>query len=431
MPLFHRPRPRLRIDRGYVWGFSGQAFASATSLGLTLIAGRVLGPSGLGVVAIGFSGYLLVVSMQRSLVATPLVTETAALPVAARARSTSSGLAMVILLALAATVIFVAVSVIVGGSIGRGLLIFACWLLPAQLHDYWRTVLFRENRSHLAALNDGAWLVTMVAASVVALAVRNEWSVAAAWGLGAVCGATLGAVQLRIRPNGMRTAVTWWREKAASLGRWLVVQDGITYIAGYVMVVVLIKIVGTSAVGGLRAAQTLFAPYSLIAPAIGLAGLPAMARAVTRSTAPGRRLAWKLSGASMLLAVLYVATMLVVGGTLLRVFFGDRFTGYDNLVLPLGVWQIVAAPILGFVIFLKAERRGSGLVLSTVLDTLVSVTLVSIFATWYGLEGAAWGYAPGSLAAVITVAFLVAGRRSRREARTAAAGATGWPGSTP
>ncbi len=419
------------MDRGYVWGFSGQAFSSATSLGLTLIAGRALGPSGLGVVAIGFSGYLLVVSMQRSLVATPLVTETAALPLAARAQSTSSGLTMVILLGVGATGVFAALGVFVGGSIGRGVLIFACWLLPALLHDYWRAVLFRENRSHLAAVNDGAWLVTMLAASSVALSLRSEWAVASAWGMGAVCGAILGAVQLRIRPNGMRTAWKWWREKAAGLGRWLVIQDGLTYIAGYVMILLLIKIVGTSAVGGLRAAQTLFAPYSLIGPALALAGLPAMARALASSTTPARHLAWRLSLASTLLAVVYVAAMIVAGGTLLRLFFGDSFAVYDDLVVPLGVWQIVAAPILGFVIFLKAQRRGSGLVLSTVLDTLVSVTLVSLFASWYGLEGAAWGFAPGSLAALATVVFLVARGPTRREARTATAGAPGWPGPSP
>src|SRR5436190_21421006 len=149
-----------------------------------------------------------------------------------------------------------------------------------------------------------------------------------------------------------------------------------------------------------------------------------MARVLAGSTARARRLAWQLSLASTVLAVAYVAAMIVAGGTLLRLFFGDRFTVYDNLVLPLGVWQIVSAPILGFVIFLKAQRRGSGLVVSTVLDTLVSVALVTLFASWYGLEGAAWGYAPGSLAALLTVAFLVARGRTRRPTRTGTAAAT-------
>ena len=67
---------------GFTWGFVSQGFSSGTNFALTLIGARVLGPGGLGVIAIAYTTYLVVLSFQRALVTDPLVTRSASQPAA-------------------------------------------------------------------------------------------------------------------------------------------------------------------------------------------------------------------------------------------------------------------------------------------------------------------------------------------------------------
>ena len=61
---------RLRIvdRRNFAWGFASQGASSITNLGLSLLAGRLLGPSSLGAIFVGFSVYLLAMGFLRSLI---------------------------------------------------------------------------------------------------------------------------------------------------------------------------------------------------------------------------------------------------------------------------------------------------------------------------------------------------------------------------
>src|SRR5438132_14378480 len=71
---------RSRISRGrrgsnrigLGWGLVDQGFSSATNFGLSVLAGRLLGPGGLGTVFIGFAAYLLILEFQHSLLQDPL-----------------------------------------------------------------------------------------------------------------------------------------------------------------------------------------------------------------------------------------------------------------------------------------------------------------------------------------------------------------------
>ena len=50
---------KVRAGRKVAWGFGDQFFSSLTNFGLTIIAGRSLGPEALGVISIGFSAYVI------------------------------------------------------------------------------------------------------------------------------------------------------------------------------------------------------------------------------------------------------------------------------------------------------------------------------------------------------------------------------------
>ena len=69
-----------------VWGVADQGLSSATNFGLSFLAGRLLGPSGLGVIFLGFSAYLIAFSFVRALVIEPFVVSTAARSIGPSAR---------------------------------------------------------------------------------------------------------------------------------------------------------------------------------------------------------------------------------------------------------------------------------------------------------------------------------------------------------
>ena len=72
-PLPAQLPPRRGLKSVFAWGLLDQLLRSATNFGLSLFAGRLLGVSGLGVIAIGFSAYLIVLSFHRALVSEPLI----------------------------------------------------------------------------------------------------------------------------------------------------------------------------------------------------------------------------------------------------------------------------------------------------------------------------------------------------------------------
>jgi hypothetical protein len=84
-PVRAQSRPRNEI----AWGVVDQALSSATNLGIAILAGRLLGPAGLGVIFLGFSTYLFALSFVRALITEPFVVATAAFDRAQREAATA------------------------------------------------------------------------------------------------------------------------------------------------------------------------------------------------------------------------------------------------------------------------------------------------------------------------------------------------------
>jgi O-antigen/teichoic acid export membrane protein len=396
----------FKRSRGYVWGFVDQAFSSATNFGLTLFAGRALGPGGLGVVVIGISGYLLALGFQRSLLTTPLVSSSAALNSDDRVLAIRRGLTMELLGALGATLILFLLGLLVPGHAGRGFLIVAPWLLPALMQDFWRTVLFQERRAEAAAANDACWAVVMVLTAPLAWMSGNDWAIVGCWGSGALAGAFLGFAQLRVRPESLLDAFSWWQARLWPFGRWLGIEGAAYAVTSSATVFLLNGLLGAKALGGLRAAQTIFAPLTLILPAISLPGLPAITRTLAVSPRAAIGLATRLSLLVVALAAVYVAAMVLLGGGLIPYVFGSSFDAFTNLAVPIGAWQLMGALGVGFGLFLTAQQRGRDLLVIVLTGAVASITFVSLLAWTSGVIGAAWGFAIGAgTATALTVAL--------------------------
>lgn len=375
----------------WAWGFIDQGFSSVSNFGLTLLAARLLGPGGLGVVAIGFALYLVALSFQRSLISQPLVISSSTLAPPERSEATASSVTATLMLALAEALALAGFGTLLGGAVGHGLVMIAPWIPPALLQDHWRAILFRESRGFAAAANDGVWILGMVLSLPLAWFLHTTWAVIGCWGLGAALGAALGFVQARATLAGPIAAWDWSRRDAWPMGRWLAGEGTIYMIISQTTLFVLVALLGTAAIGGYRAAATIFAPLTLLRPAIALPGLPAMTKAVSSSRRKGRRVAGQLSAGLVAFTTIYVLLLSIRRMQLLALVFGASFGRFAGLILPIGIEEIFNAFAVGFYLFLKGSRQGRSILWSTAIAETSTLVGATALALRYGLVGAAWG----------------------------------------
>jgi O-antigen/teichoic acid export membrane protein len=406
---------RLQVS----WGLVSQAFSSATNFALSVIAGRLVGPRGLGVIYIGFAVYVLALSLQRALVTDPFVVATAGFAHAERAAATRIATTVVLVFAGTVSLLLLVVGAAFGGDVGRGLVLFAPWTGIALVQDSWRAALFRDRRGRAGAMNDVTWAVAMAATLPLALVVDRDWAVVAIWGAGAFAGAVLGVGQLRTAPERLGRSIGWWREHAWPLGRWLALESLFVSLGAQVVVFLLAAILGPRDVGGLRAVEAVFAPMTLVVQAIALPGLPLLSRTLKTSFTEARVWAMRLSLISLGLVVLYLGAVGAVRDQILRAVFGDAFTAFSYLIIPIGLSQLFYALSVGFALLLRADGRGRSLILGRFIGSGATLALIWILAVTNGLRGSAWGRALG--AAVTAATMIALAQRHRRVATANAA----------
>ncbi len=341
---------------------------------------------------LGFAMYLLVLSLHRSLIFDPLVVETARADKPERDRLTRHALTATLCGSLVATALMLVAGTLSDHPLARGIYLFAPWMVPAMLQDLWRATLFRDDRGGAAALNDLVWVVVMIVALPLALTTDAGGVVVACWGLGAVGGGVLGFFQTHAGVSGLRAAWSWWLLHGWPLGRWLAAGGLVHTVSLQVIVGLLASVLGPAAIGGFRAVQTVFAPMTLLGPAAALPGLPRISRAVGVSLHEARVLAAKLSAAIVGLASIYILAVLLGGSKILTFVFGGDFGGYEDLIPPMSLGQVVLASGLGFSLYLKAVRRGDSLMGTRLISAGTSLALVPWLGSKYGLIGAAWGF---------------------------------------
>ena len=402
-PVPVQSRPRTEI----AWGVVDQGLSSATNLGMSVLAGRLLGPAGLGVIFLGFSTYLFALSFMRALVTEPFLVATSVLDQAEREAATSACMTLVIYTSIAISALMAVIGLVVPDPLGRSLLVFAPWVAVALVQDQWRSVLFRDQRGAAAAFNDGVWAAGMLVLLPFAWARPHDWSIAAAWGVGAGLAALVGLWQVRLRPSGLGHAMRWWKRELRRLGSWLAIENVILTAGSQATVILLAAALGASDLGGIRAVEVLFAPMTLVGEAFAFPGVPILARALATSLAAARRWGWQLGVGALALIGVYLGVVGPFSSQLLSRVFGPEFTTFTALVLPIALAQLLRAASTGFSILLKVDRRVHAIVLCRALTTTVVLLLAPLGAYRYGVLGAVWGLALGS--AIGSAATIVCG----------------------
>ena len=331
----------------------------------------------------------------RGLITSPLITGSAAGSPSDRAESARLALTITIAVAVPVAGALAALGAVLPAQFGRGILLFSPWLVPALIQDLGRSIVFRDRRGKETAFSDATWLITMAAAAPFAFTAGSDWAVVGCWGAGAVAGAAVVLHQVGYRPTLLRDATRWWKSKAWPFGRWLLLSGVIYSVASYTTVLALAGILGASDYGGLRAVQSLFAPLTLIGPAIALPGLPLISRAVATSPRRGLVIAWQLAGAITLVTAAYLVLVYVFPG-ILSLVFGPEFDAFESIMVPIGVAQLLAAPAAGLALFLMAQQRGRTWVWVSAVSVVSAMGFSIAFGWLFGLTGAAWAGAVAS-----------------------------------
>jgi O-antigen/teichoic acid export membrane protein len=400
-------------------GLIAQTCSSAANFTFVVIAGQVLGPSGVGTLFVGFTAYLVLLGFHRSLVTEPLlVGSSGRLPVD-RAARTDCALTVTLVATVPCAATLAGVGLALPGHLGKGMLLFAPWVIPALVQDFGRSVVFRDRSGASTLLSDATRLLTMAALVPVVFTVRSDWAVVGCWGLGAVWGAVVAVMLLRSKPAHLEDAMAWWKSEASRFGRWLAMGGALYTLATYSSVLALISILGAREFGGLCAVQATFAPLTLLGPALSLPGLPLVSRVMSESPRRALSISARLGALVMLLTSVYTVVLYSFPG-LLTFLFGAEFSGFHSIIGPIGLGQILLAPTVGLILFVKAQRRGRALFWTISLYTICNVSLAVVLASFFGLNGAAWA---GAVAALLYVALLI--RVVRQQSTTPAALAVG------
>jgi O-antigen/teichoic acid export membrane protein len=396
------PRQFARAGRLFGYGFIAQACSAGTNFALVVAAAHLLGPSGLGTLLIGFATYVLALGFARALLTEPLIARSSGQEAANQNTAARASITLILAASIVVAGSFALLGVTLPSRIGHGLVLFAPWMIPALMQDTGRSVVFRDRQDWSALCSDAAWLLAMALTIPIAFFTSKDWLITGTWGIGATVGALVTLVQLQWRPLPLRPAVSWWRREASQLARWLGSQQLLYGILSYATVLLLAGVLGTQSYGGLRAVQSIFTPLTLLGPALALPGLPLVSRLIEQAPRAALGVAVKLAIGITAITAAYVCALYAFPSALGLV-FGTRFNQFRDILIPMGLGQVLSAPAYGLTLYLKAKQRGGALFILGTVTAIAYLALTVTLGATFGLSGAAWA-ATGT--GIVTIATL-------------------------
>jgi hypothetical protein len=378
-----------------------QLLLSVATFLLTVVAGRSLGPSGLGIVAVGMAAALLPIGLSRALITDPYVTrnETAE----DDRHAFASAISLTLTFGTGAAAAFVAMGAISGGAVGEGLIAYGPWIPLVLLQALLRAAAYRHGGSTAALASATAWLTAEIAMlALLQGTTQGPAGLVAAWGVGAGFGVAV-LVPHAGRPARLRVAFRWGREEAFGLGRWLAASTLVHSAGYYALFVGLSSLLGPGAVGGYRAIESVFSPLSLLAPGLSNPGVRTMQLQRDRN----QRLlptALAIGGVASVVTLTFSAA-LWFSQDLVFAIYGDEFATYSSLIPPIAFQQMLLASGIGFSLLLRVMRQGSTVFVTALLNSMLVACVALSVASGSSLASTAWAIAIAAIPAASWVAF--------------------------
>lgn len=377
-------------------GVLDQVLSSGTNFLISLVAARLLAPDRFGSVVLALSVAFVAIAVQRALVGDTLLAYVASSP--AERHKTLAHDAM-----CAATWLGVAAG-FTGLAIGWLPFQATCdvgwmavWLPVVLVQDAFRYLFFCEGEPRRALISDLTWAVAQGIALVIVVVAGWESGpvVLAAWGLGAALGALAAGLLARINP--VRGRPLHWVRETRHLSGWFGAQTAVAQVQAQAVVFLVAGLIGTAAVGGLRAIQlVLVLPLQSLLLAAQSLLVPRMAAMVSQGEFEDlarwvSRLATRFSLTSGIVAV----PAYVWRDPIIETIFGPSFRPYDDLMLPTGVGAVLIALVTPYIAACRGLQNAKGVFAVQAICAAVTVPAVCLGAIWWDVQGATWGQVVG------------------------------------
>jgi O-antigen/teichoic acid export membrane protein len=390
-----RERGLLRVFRSiggrFGWGVADQALSSLTNFALGLLAARSLPSTDFGAFAVVFAAYLIGLGAVRAITSEPFVIRFAAVssPVWREGAASATGAAVAI--GILGGVACAGAGLVIGGSLGTGLLALGMVLPGLLLQDTWRFTFFAARRGASAFANDLVWTVALLAGLTTLLLTGTAsvgWFVVAWGGAGTVAG-LFGIAQASVVPAPARTA-EWVRTQRDLAPRFLG-EFSLTTGVGQATTFGLGAIAGLVELGALRAGQILLGPLNVLFLGVSVVAVPEGVRALRGSREDlarfCRRLSFVLAAGALALGVGIWSVPDHIGTMVLR----DNWAGGHSVVIPLAMGMALFGISMGAGVGLRSLAAARLSLRARLLVAPLLLVGPLTGATVAGAVGAAWG----------------------------------------
>ena len=420
------PEPELeagtalsRAIRRFGWGLGDQAVSSLTNFALSLAVARSVSIAELGVFALVFQTYLIVLGISRVLSTDPLVIRYSARSLGEWRHASRSATGMATVIGAVSGASAVLAGWMIGGSAGAAFVALGVMLIGLIVQDAWRYAFFAQSKGIRAFLNDLIWGLTMIALLVWAFAMGQQ-SVAwftAAWGLAAGVAAIVGMMQARLLPAPL-LAVHWYRQNKDLSIPFL--GGSLAYTLSITLATFLVgAIAGVAALGSLRAAVIILGPTTLIVSGLGLAAVPEAARSLAESPKKLLRTAIAISSVAGACALIWGLFVLALPENVGTDLLGANWVEGQALLFPMAIASVAGCVAIGANSGLKALEAATRILRLRILGAVTILGVSVIGATLAGAAGVAGAAAVGET--LIAVIWWLEFSRAVRERRLSGA----------
>ncbi len=408
-------RFRLGIDRARtavatnarhsLLAFTDQAIVSGLSFTTTVLLGRMAGPEQLGLYSLGVTIIVLLAVAQDALISTPFTVFGNRLSGMAQTEYAGSALTHQAILAALALVGLAIAAVIVGSSANSNLTP-VLWVLVAVVP----LTLFREfgRRLSVAYLRLGTALrldISVAATQIAGLAVllmlgaANATTVLVVIGIATAAASFVWFSRSRHWFYVNRVDVYPAARKNWVFGRWVFAGRMVAKLNSDVLVLWLLGFVlGQATVGVFAACISIVCVANPFILGAGLILTPKIAQAYARGGRAEVRKAVAI--ATLCLAsglILFVGFMLVAGGELMQLLYGNRYAGHEATLIILASAHAVGTLGMGAANGLLALERPSANFRAAAYGTGVMLATAFLLIKPLGLLGAACGLLLGQI----------------------------------
>ena len=397
------------VSREHVLSLVDQVVVSGTAFLTTLLVARWSGPSQLGVYAVGISllGFLL--TCQDSLIIEPYLIQRH-YPQGTTAERAGASLTLSILFSTGS---LLALTIVAFGFQQRDAgseMFVMTWAIAgvvpfALTRDFARRFSFAQLRFGGALLLDAA-VALMQLSTLGWLGASGRMSALSAWGaLGGACAfaaagwlySTRGQFAIRVRHVRTGLTETW------ALGKWLLAGQVTVQVQGNITYWLLIAGVGAAVTGMFAACMSIVAFANPLLQGLGNTLLPKMVLAWNNGGGPAlRREAIRNTVLIAALVASFSLAVLFVGEHVMQLLYhGTVFEGHGHTLTVLALAMSAGAVGVPASFALATMERPIAIVTATTLGATLTIGLVWLFMTKWGLLGAAYGLLGGSVGGTV------------------------------